>query len=699
MAIDKMNQRQRIRKLLQDEEVQARVQKNIRRGQEDVKVTIGRASELFNIRPTKLRELDELLFPERSKEAANGQRQYSLTELNKIAIISELLNEKIPLSDIPSDIDDIWYSMSSFPEDSHVIRETRDNSYTHMSIDHRVEDANKEEFWRYFASQALRMALNLICEETPEPVAGIILPLKRKTNATVTYDPQELAQLGECLVGWRDQNRSYHTFYNPSPFFEFPSDFRVRGLLAMEEEEAKDRTFIVLQRKARFLSLTLPVVEAVRRLLAPIYEDVHIWQSYFDRGMRDVVYPTTSFGSTIVSDSILTSLTEMAVRLGGKTASGQNCWKFCSVLLPNKASLSLPLGVLVVQAQSNGSPYIVGKTYVSPNNAIPSLSQRASQSGHVHYRPLVSSEDKTIAYRDMEGPIRSAIAIPIEGKDGLPIAILYLVSEFPKAFDIEHQRILRFICRMIGEMLETSSVRQQGEERLREIVTRPEVVNKTLGMYLSEDNLLIDIEAILHKVLEHFDPETNDTTSFISVDIDKLSDITNKYGDQIVANLSKALGTRIEEQIGLLFDKPLDCKLYHAYATRFYLLLQGVSLEQARENAEKLRQVLKVDYKVFTLPVSINQPRSEVDIEDITVRLGVSSYKHTKFHKLLNERPPNTRVADVIAGSVLYYLDTSLSMAEQANGDCIVSYYPPDPPEYEHSRFALWSPSKKAELE
>ena len=698
MAIDKMNQRQRIRKLLQDEEVQARVQKNIRRGQEDVKVTIGRASELFNIRPTKLRELDELLFPERSKEVTSGQRQYSLTELNKIAIISELLNEKVSLSDIPLDIDNIWYSMSPFPEDSHVVRET-DNSYIHMSIDHRVEDANKEEFWRYFAFQAMRMALNLICEDISEPVAGIILPLRRKKKATIIQEPDEVAQLGECLIGWRDQNRSYHTFYDPSPFFDFPSDFRIRGLVSVEEQEPEDSTFIVLQRKTKSLYLSLPIVETVRRLLAPIYEDVHVWQSYFDRGMRDFVYPTTSFGDTNVSDSILTSLAKMAVRLGGKTTSGQNRWKFCAVLLPSNDLLSLQSRTLFVQAQSDGSPHKIGDTFVSPGTPILSLSLRAFQSGHVLYRPLVSAEDRSIEYRKLESPVQSAVAIPIEGRGGLPIAVLYLAAENAGAFDREYQRVLRLMCRIIGELLETSRVRQQSEERLRDVVTRPEVINKTLGTFLSENVFVEDVEDILRDVLENFDPETKDTTSFISVDIDNLSSVTDKYGDQVIANLSKALGTRIEEQIGLLFDKPTDCKLYHIYANRFYLLLKGVSLEQARENAEKLRQVLKVKYKISILPASMNQLRSEVEIENITVRLGVSSYKHTKFYKLLNERLVETRIADVITGSVLYYLDIALNMAKQEGGDHIVSYYPPDPPEYEHSRFALWSPSKKVEKE
>ena len=601
-----------------------------------------------------------------------------------------LLDEKVSLNEIPSDIDDIWDSVSSLQEEARV---TNNDVYAHMSIDHRVEDANKEEFWRYFAFQAMRMALNLIFEGVTEPVAGIILPLKRKINPTFIQEPDKIAQLGECLVGWRDQSRSYHTFYTPSPFFEVPSDFRITGLLVGEEQEPKDNTFIVLQRKTKPLNLAAPVVETVQRLLAPIYEDAHVWQPYFDRGMRDFVYPTTSFGNTFVSDSILTSLANMIVRLGGKTAHGQSRWKFCSVLLPINDLLPLQARALFVQAQSVDSPHEIGETFVSPGTPILSLSLRAFQSGHVLYRSLVSAEDRSIEYRRRESPIRSAIAIPIEGRDALPIAVLYLASESAEAFEIEYQRVLRLMCRIIGELLETSRVRQQSEERLRDVITRPKVVNKMLGTYLSEGDFIKDTEDILQSVLEQFNPDTSDTTSFISVDIHNLSDITEKYGDQIVSNLSKAFGTRIEEQIGLLFDKPADCKLYHIYATRFYLLLKNVSLEQARENAEKLRQILKVNYQVSILPTSINQLRSEIEMENITVRLGVSWYEHTKFYKILNKRSIETCITDVTVGVVLYYLDIALNMAKQEGGDCIISYYPPQPPKYEHSRLDIWSPS------
>ncbi len=54
MAMDNRNL-QRIKVLLQDTEVQVRVRENIRKGGEEAKVTIGRAAELFDIKPSKLR--------------------------------------------------------------------------------------------------------------------------------------------------------------------------------------------------------------------------------------------------------------------------------------------------------------------------------------------------------------------------------------------------------------------------------------------------------------------------------------------------------------------------------------------------------------------------------------------------------------------------------------------------------------------
>ncbi|HCI80954.1 MAG TPA: hypothetical protein DHW02_14835, partial [Ktedonobacter sp.] len=590
MAVDEINQRQRIKNILQDAEVQFRVQENIRRGQEDVKVTIGRASELFHLKASKLRELDDLLMPGRgrSKDTGGGQRQYSLAELNKLAIISELLNhEKIPVGEIPPDIDEIWDSVSLSSEALHEASESSNNKvHVEPTIDQRVERANEEAFWRYFTAQALKLSLNLICEDIPDVVAGIILPLNRKTNASSTLNPEYIDQLGECLIGWRDQHGSFVTFYTPAPHFDFHTDFRIRGLRAEEETEPQDKTFVVLERNAMQLHLSIPVVEAIRRLLAPIYEDAHEKKAYYERGMKDATYPAIPSVGTTVPDTMLTEFANMAVRLGGKTGSGKDRWKFCVLLMPNNPLLSLQLRSLVVQAQSQRSPHDVGKTLVSPDTTFLSLSLRAFQGIRVLYRSQISEKDEAIAYRDKEGPIQSAIAIPIAKNDGLPIAVLYLVSEEQAAFDTEYQRVLRLVSLIIGELLEDSHALSQIEERVSDVVEQPQVVNKILGAFSSENNFMSDVAAILHDIKEKGYSSEEVAASFISIDVDDLSKQTNKYGDQVLVNLSKVLGNRLEGQIGLLFDKQKGCKLYHIFADRFYLLINGVSLEKVRESAE-----------------------------------------------------------------------------------------------------------------
>ncbi len=58
---------------------------------------------------------------------------------------------------------------------------------------------------------------------------------------------------------------------------------------------------------------------------------------------------------------------------------------------------------------------------------------------------------------------------------------------------------------------------------------------------------------------------------------------------------------RIQQQLPALFTNLMDCKLYHAYADRYYLLLNKVSLEEARANARLLKQALDDSYQVLDM--------------------------------------------------------------------------------------------------
>lgn len=683
--------RDQVRKHLEDKHAQQRIQADIARAREDATVTIGRAAQLFDFSESQLRdwEVKGLLMPRRSKEN-KGQRLYDIAELDKLAVLKELMGKgSYQLSSIPSDIDKIWHS-TSFSSNNHIQNEQI--STLHRSIDTRIEEANKKDFWQYYIAQTLRIALNLVCEDIPATIAGIILPLGRQENAVDEWDPKEISKLGPCLIGWRDQDRSFHTFYEETPSFEAPSDFRISGLYADGLEQGPaDRTFIVLQRKVRSLLLPVEVVEAVRRLLRPIYEDVLHWLPLFKDGSRDMVYLTSVLRGVNDVDSLLTFLAKRVIDLGGKNADGSDRWKFSCILLPENTNTLLQMRTLVVQAQSDYSPYIIGKTSVSPNAPILSLSQRASQSIHMLFRSPISKEDSTVSSQDLEAPIKSAIAMPIGGEVDAPLGVLYVVSEQEEAFGREYQRVLRLMGRVINELLLLVQIRAQSEKRLRDIIIQPRQVNQTLTGYRSENKLILDIEDLLRKIKATSNPDVEGQTAFISLDIDDLTGVLNGYGSHIAINLSKILGDRIREQMKLFSDER-GYQIYHAYSDRFYIKLEDMSLKEAREIASKLHNTLCGEYLVPLMPISTGRLKGKVElIEDIHLRFGVLGYKYEKLFDILNRYPEETQIADV-RSTIISFLDSSLNMAKQEGGNCIISYYPKELPKFEHGQFDLWKP-------
>ena len=113
---------------LKERMAQKRVRQNIEKGRSEATVTIGRAAHLFDFSVSQLRDWEKtgLLQPKRPKEAIEGkntsghegQRQYSFVELDKLAIIRELIQEaKINPGAIPSNIDEVWNDIISSASD------------------------------------------------------------------------------------------------------------------------------------------------------------------------------------------------------------------------------------------------------------------------------------------------------------------------------------------------------------------------------------------------------------------------------------------------------------------------------------------------------------------------------------------------------------------------------------------------------
>jgi DNA-binding transcriptional MerR regulator/GGDEF domain-containing protein len=684
-----------IRTYLQKEDVQERIRQNIQRGRLEATVTIGRAARLFGFTENQLRDWEDrgLLKPFRT----TSQRQYPPAELEKLAIIKELIDEGgFTPGSIPPDVDEIWSTIASVQRDD-ILKISREED-KHLHLDQRIDIAYEELFWRYYGSHVLRLSLLLICEDNPDTIAGLVLPLHENDTFSSVHYPSDLPKVGESLIGWLRLNRSFYTFLDPAPSFEYPTDFRVFPLKAQEEDKPKDNSLIIVQRKARSLGLSISVVEIIRRLLAPLYE-LKDWRPYFGQGMRDLLYlaPYFTTGANI-SDDTLNGFANMIVRLGGKT-DGQDLWRFCCILLPEDPTLPLQQRSLTVRAQSKNSPHKVGMTAISPGKYVQSLSLRAFQSSRIIYRREVTSAENTIALRELEGPIRSAIAVPVGGEEGEPLAVLYIVSDNADAFSTNDQRLLRMMGRVVEELLLTYHARHHITQNLTELVMAPGIIDPLFGDFLSENEFVENVESLLagiktrmdqreelvrnHNASSATEQPTEEVVSFISIDVDNQSYLANKYGNEMTRNLSRTIGLRINEMMQALITKHTDCKLYHIYADRYYLLLKGIPLEEARIKAEAMRKALEGG-------ITIEQPTPparSIVLPEITVRLGVSSYTFKKLEENLESVDPVNIIAEVRV-KISRALDVALNMGMDEGGNVVISWY------RETRGFGLWPPSK-----
>ena len=678
-----------IKEHLQRDDVQERILQHIQKGRDEATVTISRAAELFGITENKLRDWEEYGFLNPLRPSGpKGRRLYTPAELDKLAIIRELINAGYAASDIPADIDKLWFTTRP-PRELTVPAERSEHAIPYdqpdLPINIRIDQARTELFWRYFVSQALRLSLMLISEDMPHTTAGLVLPLKPAREISSIQGIEDVATVGESLIGWLSQSRSSHTLLTARPSFQYSSDFRVELLRAMkagvpQDGPTEDNTIIIIQREAKPLTLSIAIVETIRRLLRPLYEDVQQLRDCFGPGMRDVLGPATDLDSNAdYEDVILNGLTDMVIRLGGLTPDGQPRWRFCCIFLPTSATsaLSLQQRSLVVRAQSEHAPYVSGVTTHIPQEPFISSSIKALQSGHSLYLPDMPIKDAAMAQHSPEGLIRSTIAIPIDGNDGTAIAVLYVASEHKAAFTEDDQRVLRMVGRMIRELLETYQIRLHAASKIRTMIASPAIVDTHFQEFLAEDEFIKHVEELLTYVHKHEAFHTTEVVSFIAVDIDNQSVIANKYGERMARDLSRAVGLRIHSQLRAFKDEA-EYKLYHICADRFYILLTGMSLEQARSKAELLKQTLEGSYQIDPQRAPAGQStRNEnmVTLSNTTVRLGVSSYPYQKLKEILQRYASDNAIPEVRM-QVTGFLEEELALGRQKGGNIVTSWDP-----------------------
>ena len=688
----------RIARHLKDEAAQQRVRQNIQRGHNEVTVTIGMAARLFGFSESQLRDWEKmgLIKPLRPREGTDtkyttGQRQYSFSELDKLAIIRELLDEaRVTPGSIPANIDEIWneLTLSSYVNGQLTDEQVEtSNGQQDEHINRRITVVYRDMLsWRFYASRALWLSLSLIYENLPGFYAGLVLPAYENGHGSFSaIHATNMQDIGEALIGWLGQTRSFFTFLTSSPSFEYPSDYSIQPLCPPELQghlpaSIADRTQLVIQREeVQHVHYNEKAIITVRRVLEPLYEDRQNWHHYMGEGMRDIVNPNMDFTPKLV-DAVLTWLANIVIRLGGKKSDGQERWKDCCLLLPNDMRLPLQQRSLVVRAKSKQARYTLGVTTFKPERYGASLCLRAYQSSNIVYRRELSRED-TLSYSEMEGEVRSSIAVPVGAEAALPLGVLYITSYDTEAFSVEDQRVLRVIVKMVEELLYTYKLRQQLTEKLTDILEDPGLVDPFFKTFPSENDFLFDVEALLAEIQangEHKQRNTHSSDSrdlvreisFIAIDIDSnvQETVANSFGEQTLHNLNKALGLRIRDLLPALFSNHLNCKLYHIYSGVYYLLLRGFSLEKTKNNAERLRKALEGSMAVKQSEL----PGGTLMLPEISVHLGVTWYSYAKLADFFD---PSYQRSIVDVRSTLYHsLDFVLKMGTDTKGNTVYAW-------------------------
>jgi GGDEF domain-containing protein/DNA-binding transcriptional MerR regulator len=709
-----MNERQQqtIQTYLRQRDAQGRVWAHIQQAQSNMAVTISKAASLFHFNESQLREWEKrgLLQTERpllstDGKGTTGHRQYSQTELFKLAIMRDLIDQGYSPGEIPTDLEKLWEMAAGSPismlpnlASSSAQSAGKGQGTRQLSINARVENTDVQEFWRYFVTQALRLSLLLICEDMPDTVAGLILPLEDQKLAGSLASPSDLERAGRSLVGWLDQNRSFYLFLTDTPTFDFPTDYRLQTLKLADESMAAgdrvlDNTFIVLERNTKHSALSLELRDVVQHILGLVYARINSWEPALAHGERDSLYQIHDLArvSRIGGDRIVNALLERVIDLGGQTADGQDRWRFCSLLLPDDASLPVQQQSLIVRAQAGHAPYQIGLTSISPENGdqIDNLCLRAFEGGQIVTVPAAMPGDSMInSYRvqvitrgtQFQAPpegetLHSALALPLVGEYGISIGVLYIEASSANAFSLHDQRVLRLIGHMLEDLLKTSQVRNQKIDWRKNILTSPMIVDTIFSEFAAETDFITEVDELLHRIQAGNLVETrgNEEVTIISVDIDNQSSIALKYGNKTARNLSQQVGVRIRGRLS--FESSL--RMFHISADKYYILLDGIKIENARSLATQLCEALRGNsYRVPPPSADNGKPVAQenmLELPGVTAHIGISSYTIEKLDELLKRYRSDMAVAYVrklIQGGIEEMLD----LGKHEGGNRVVSW-------------------------
>src|SRR5260370_37041984 len=203
-----------IEEYLRLSDCQEKIQRKIIEARSAATVTITRAADLYGFSDTQLRDWDRLGFvsPPRSvgtKQDDKKHRQYSRAELDVLAAIRILRDGSYPITEIKQNIEVIRDIANQLGQEVFTLpgaaeRTTQPVGATQepanvLPIDQLLDNADNDLFWRFYATNALRLSLSLLAEYNPNTIIGLVMPLGSNIPASVST--ANIADLVECLIG------------------------------------------------------------------------------------------------------------------------------------------------------------------------------------------------------------------------------------------------------------------------------------------------------------------------------------------------------------------------------------------------------------------------------------------------------------------------------------------------------------------
>lgn len=548
-------------------------------------------------------------------------------------------------------------------------RRNANNRYLDVSMEH----AKRQWSAYYFVAQTVHLSLALMAESLPVSHVGLILPLQKRISRSA-ISLENISSLGLSLIGWLEEDGSCHLLLDSAPDFKYKNDFHIEllPLTVGQGGAANNSALLVVPRKTGTLSLPPEVTETMRILLTFIQNSKQDWHQLFREDSYHRFTPMNRMhNGTSFPDALLNALADMVIRLGNFTHMEQKKWQFCCLLRPAASWLPIQQQNLVVAAKSEGAPHHVNVTTVSPNEDSLCLSLRAYQSGAIHHIDDVTVGDTIIKFLTEEGPVRSAVAMPIGGEHGEAIAVLYVVSYEPGAFSFIDLSVLRLIGKMIENLLATYNGTQKILEHLVDIVKNPQIVDTHFTEFSTENDFRRDVRLLLQSIFtRHQGQQHHENISFIAVAVDDASNIVRKFSGATLRNLNRDVGFRIKARLRNLFE---EYPLYYVYGDTFYLLLKDTPLPRAQERALTLINTLSGQYHIDASNTAVAGPNlaeHKLLIPEVTVRLVVTSYGQKEMVALIEQHEEDVNMVSIKIRSAL---ERGLKIGEERGGNIIMA--------------------------